>query len=149
MNILYIMQGLPGSGKTTKAKEIMEDEGRRKRMVRVNRDLLREMLHFGEYSSEQEKLVRFLEEEAVEFLFREGVDVIVDDTNLKLDDLLKWRAFANKWGNNPQIWFMDTPLEECIERDAERLDKHVGEERIREMSKTLESCREELNNFAW
>ena len=45
---MYIMRGQPASGKSTKAKEIFEKDGN---AIRLNKDLLRKMLHFNVWSN--------------------------------------------------------------------------------------------------
>lgn len=54
---MYIMQGLPGSGKSTKAEEIVEHDGKGN-TVRLNRDLLRTMLHFDKWSGRNEGITK-------------------------------------------------------------------------------------------
>lgn len=125
---LIIMQGLPASGKSTKAKELVSDTSG----VRINRDLLREMMHFSVYSSDNEIQVINVEKVLAEEFLDIGIDVIIDDTNLKKNTVDMWTAFA--YLHHVSIVFirMDTPLEECIRRDALRSNP-VGEEVIRKM----------------
>ena len=126
---LIILQGLPASGKSTKAKELFVNG----RNVRVNRDLIREMLHFGEYSKETEVKVTGAETQIARYFIDEGFDVIVDDTNLKSKAIKMWQDLASWLPCELEFLKMDTSLEECIRRDAKR-EKPIGEERIREMA---------------
>lgn len=49
------MQGLPASGKSQKAAEIMKSDGN---CVRINKDLLRKMLHNGKWNGKNEGQTR-------------------------------------------------------------------------------------------
>jgi adenylate kinase family enzyme len=53
MNTILILQGLPGSGKSTHAKILVAKGG----WTRVNKDDLRSMLHNAKWSKGNEKLV--------------------------------------------------------------------------------------------
>lgn len=117
---LTIMQGLPASGKSTKVQELMKADGN---AVRINKDLLRKMLHFNKWSGKNEGLTR----EAARILAREfllqGKNVIIDDTNLNEGTMQSWLDLAKMTlGTKVQTVKMDTPIEECIKRDAGRLD---------------------------
>lgn len=140
MGKIYVLRGLPASGKSTKAKELFE-EGKN---FRVNRDLLREMMHFGKYSTLTEREIMNVEKMIVQYALMYDFDVIIDDTNLKDKTIQMWRDVI---GYNPhknheiEIINMDTSIEECISRDSKR-DKPVGEETIRKMAdwdKTVDS----------
>lgn len=61
-----------------------------------------------------------------------GRDVVVDDTGFNLIHEKHLRAFAHNTGAEFKIHFVDTPLKECIARDAKR-EKPVGEKVIRQM----------------
>ena len=77
MATLTITRGLPGSGKTTWARQ-------RGGAVRVNRDDLRRMLHGGAIGSGwAEVQVNVAQRALIEALLRAGLDVISDDTNLR------------------------------------------------------------------
>jgi len=131
---LIVLRGLPASGKTTCARELLT----KRRAVRVNRDLLREMLHFDRYSSKTEWRVIEIEEMIAGYFLRQGFDVVVDDTNLKKRDVKRWRKVATEASADFDVRPMETSVEECIRRDAERAERTVGTERIREMAKQSE-----------
>ncbi len=118
---IIMMRGLPASGKTTKARELMDEYGN---FVRVNRDNIRAMMHNG-WSGKNEKLTVTAEKAIVKSILDAGYNVIVDDTNLgkKHEDM--WRSITNELGAKFEIVKMDTPIDECIRRDAER-DASVG-----------------------
>jgi hypothetical protein len=103
-------------------------------MVRVNRDDLRLMLD-GEplYTHLAEKRVSAVQQASVAELLRSGVDVIVDDTNLRARYLRVWAEMADRLGVEFQVQdFTDVDVEECVRRDLTRA-RPVGEEVIRTM----------------
>lgn len=133
------MQGLPGSGKTTKAKEILKTDGN---AVRINRDSLREMLHDGKWSGSKEKRTKDAARELAVMFLKDGVNVIIDDTNLNEGTIQSWKDLVKDLAKVECVK-MDTPLEECIERDAKR-EKKVGKAVILEMAMMAGIWRPEL-----
>lgn len=124
MSKLIIMRGLPASGKSTRAKEIIEATGN---TVRVNKDLLRKMLHFDKWSGNNENITKDVARLVVKDLLKANINVIVDDTNLNPGTFQSWKDLAKEIPNlRLDIEDMDAPLEECLKRDAGREDK-VGE----------------------
>ena len=130
MTRLLITRGLPASGKTTFARKLQP------RVVRVNRDDLRLMLH-GErlFTQWAEAQVTHAQRAAVEALLRAHADVIVDDTNLRGKTVREWAELAARFGAGFEVHdFTDVPLEECLRRDAGRPEGvRVGEGPIRRM----------------
>jgi predicted kinase len=127
---LLITRGLPASGKTTFARKLQP------RVVRVNRDDLRRMLH-GErlYAQWSEGQVTHAQRAMVEALLRAHTDVIVDDTNLRGKTVREWAELAARFGAAFEVHdFTDVPLAECIRRDTDRpAEDRVGEAPIRRM----------------
>jgi len=126
---LTITRGLPGSGKTTWARQ----QGG---AVRVNRDDLRHMLHGGHIGlGWAEVQVTLAQRALIESLLRAGLNVISDDTNLRRSVVRELTELAAACGAGVVVRdFTDVPLEECIARDAARTgDERVGEEAIRAM----------------
>ena len=119
------MQGLSGSGKSTRAKELLAEYGNG---VRLNRDLLRQMLHGdAQWSGKQERITKDVARAMAKHLLTNGkVGVlIIDDTNLHPSTVESWRSLAQECDAKFETIRMDTPLEECLRRDALR-EKPVG-----------------------
>jgi predicted kinase len=125
---LTITRGLPGSGKTTWAKQQPD-------LTRVNRDDLRRMLHGGALGGAAEVQVTTAQRAAIAALLRSGVDVVCDDTNLRSRVVRELAELALSCGADWHVQdFTDVPVEECIRRDALRDgDARVGEDVIRGM----------------
>lgn len=125
-----MLRGLPGSGKSTKAKELYKSGGN---YYRVNRDHIREMMFFSDHNGKREVGVIEIEKLIAQAMLVQGHNVIIDDTNLgqKHEDMWK-SAVADYNETFPlekpvgfQILRVDTPIEECIKRDAAR-ERSVG-----------------------
>lgn len=133
MTTLTATRGLPASGKTTYAKELLGIV-RTGTLARVNRDDIRTMLHNGApHLPVTEQQVTVVQHGAIESLLRSGVNVICDDTNLRARHLRTLAEIAWKCGAEFKVRdFLTVPLETCLERDAARGDS-VGEVVIRSM----------------
>lgn len=125
------MKGLPASGKSTWAKQIIAKGG--SSYKRVNRDDLRKMIDNSQWSKENEKSIVEAEKFLVQKYLEQGKTVIVDDTNLAPQNEAMWKDWAVNLGADFQVRdFTDVPLEECLKRDAERADS-VGKKVIMRM----------------
>lgn len=123
-----MMRGLPASGKSTLAKEMCAEMN----TVRVNRDLLREMVHFGEWLPQREEgIVQIEKGIAAYYLVEERKNVVIDDTNLTEGHEALWRDWANTLQHKGltdlefQVIDVKTDVYTCIERDLVR-EKSVG-----------------------
>jgi len=131
MSKLIIMKGLPACGKSTRAKEIVEESGN---TVRINKDLLRTMLHFDRFSPKNEDKTQQASKQLARFFLGLGVNVIIDDTNLNPKTLDSYKSIAKECGVNIQYEDMtDIPVSVCVERDNLR-EKKVGHAVIQRMA---------------
>lgn len=129
---LTATRGLPASGKTSWALEQLSlaEPGQ---IARLNRDDLRLLLHNqAPHTPLTEQQVSLVQHGGIEQLLRAGIPVIVDDTNLRARHLRNLAEIAWRCGAEFTVQDFDTPLEECIRRDAAR-PRPVGEAVIRGM----------------
>lgn len=110
-----MLKGLPASGKSTYAKELAD-----KGWARINKDDIRAMINNGKWSKENEKQVINVRNQLIRQYIDSGYDVVVDDTNLdpKHEKFLSELAAALLV--EFQVKYFDTPISECIRRDALR-----------------------------
>ncbi len=128
---IIIMKGLPASGKSTRAKEIIENGGS---TVRINKDLLRTMLHFDKFAGRNESLTRQASMTLARTYLSDGYNVSIDDTNLNQGTVDAWKALAAEL--KVKIEYQDmtnVPVAECVARDEVR-EKRVGAHVIQKMA---------------
>lgn len=135
MRRIIITQGLPGSGKSTWAKEYQREFPNFKR---INRDDLRTMFDDSRWSKEREKFIKISRNMLIKLAMMEGFDVILDETHLipqaqeEIRTLIHTIAEDLKITIDGEIKMFDTDVEECIKRDKKRKGKaQVGEKVIR------------------
>jgi predicted kinase len=116
MSKLIMLSGLPASGKSTRAKEIVAQGN----WVRLNRDLLREMLHCGKWSGRNEGVTVDVEKSIALLLLRDNMNVVIDDTNLNPKNKEMWKEVANAAGMAFEHEPITTSWTECLERDKGR-----------------------------
>lgn len=134
MGKIRVLRGLPGSGKTTEARKIVEESGN---AGRINRDDLRAMLFNGKWSGKREGIVIEAERALAQVLISHNHTAIIDDTNLTDKHWRLWTEFAKEIELENPITVtqttMTTPLAVCVQRDAQRT-KPVGEAVINRMA---------------
>lgn len=127
MSKLIMMRGLPASGKTTYARNLVD-----KGYVRVNKDDLRAMMHNSKWSDARETWILSTRDDIVREALSNGQSIIVDDTNFAPKHEATLRAFAKKYAAEFEIVDVEASLDECINRDVKRANG-VGEKVIRDM----------------
>ena len=129
MSRIVVMRGLPASGKTSRAMEILNSDPN---AVRVNKDDLRIMMfgingqNRGNWSYAKEKLVIKAETALVAKLLEQHKCIIIDDTNLNPKHVARWQQMADEGGHKLTVEDMKITVEECVERDKNRPNS-VGE----------------------
>lgn len=138
MPIIHILSGLPASGKSTFARNLVGASAGRVR--RVNLDDIRTMLDTDSdghrpYNKEMEETALTIQDAAVRAAIDGGFDVVLDNTHLvpRIPKRIK-RVVAGDAVFKVHD-FNDVRIEECIRRDAERTGvAHVGEDVIRRLA---------------
>jgi predicted kinase len=130
------MRGLPGSGKSTWAKALVAEETNV--WKRINRDELRLMFDDGRTSDGNEKFVKKVRDILIIKALEEGKNVIVDDLNLSSKNEIRIKQLVGEYSKSSgsqvtvEVKEMDTPIEECLARDAKRA-KPVGARVIKDL----------------
>jgi predicted kinase len=138
MKKLLILRGLPASGKSTFAKNLLTENPHA--WKRLNKDELRAMLDNSVHSVPNEKFVERVRDFMLVEALKEGKHVVIDDTNLSDRPIERITQVVQKYMKDSgdkvhiDIKNFDTTLEECLERDEKR-DKKVGRDVIMKMYK--------------
>ena len=127
---LIMLKGLPGSGKSTWAKQQVKDNP--KKITRVNKDDLRALMHNSHWSKDNENEVVSARNAIILNALCLGKTVIVDDTNFAPLHEEKLRELASVYDSEFEIKFFDADLDTCIKRDARR-ENPVGRKVILDM----------------
>lgn len=134
-----ILVGVSGSGKTTYAMSMTD-------YAIVCRDDIR----FGHvmpnargwkdyvFSNENEQKVTAIHKGQIDRCAEIGQNLIVADTNLSKKNRRKLIKYLQEIGYEVELVIINLPLEACIERDAERGARSVGESIIRQQWETLD-----------
>lgn len=111
------MKGLPASGKSTHARQLLEENGN---WVRLNRDLLRTMLHFDKWTGRNEGLTVDAEKTLAKMFLEQGINVVIDDTNLSQKHKDMWMEVAKETGSEMATLEKNPPFDELLIREAKR-----------------------------
>jgi predicted kinase len=128
MKRLILMIGIPGAGKTTLAKKLVE-----RGFHYLNADSIREKLYgdAAEQGNSEEVFSIFFKQ--LEDALAQNVDIVIDNTNLneKQRKPILERAHAAEY-TDIQLWLLDVPLETCLERNRTR-SRNVPEDIVANM----------------
>jgi predicted kinase len=116
MPILFLMCGLPGAGKTTRAREIEAERG----AVRLTPDEWFEALNLDPFDEPLRARVEALQWQLAERALKLGLDVILDWglwAKVERDDL---RARAKALGAQAEVVYLNVPHDELWRRLQER-----------------------------
>lgn len=128
MKRIILMIGIPGSGKSTLAKKIVE-----KGWTYINADSIRQELYGNEAEQGDKEQVFNLFFQRLEEMMEQGLDVIIDNTNLNPRQRQPILERCAKFGySDIQLWLLDIPLQTCLERNRSR-DRIVPEDIVSNM----------------
>lgn len=130
MKQVIILKGLPGSGKSTYARTLIEKHPNQYK--RINNDDLRSMLDNSQWSRDNEKLILKVRDQLILMALESGKHVVVDNTNLASKHETHIRELVKGKAEVVIQDFTALPIEECIRRDLQR-PHSVGEKVIRDM----------------
>jgi predicted kinase len=138
---LLVLRGLPASGKSTYARELLASCPAGS-ALRINNDELSLMMFGSAYAKSEHSgnLLGRVRANLVREAFRNHYDlVIVDNTNLVAKGVASLRKLAGECGADFELddSFLDVPLAVCLERNAGR-ENPVPENVIIEMSRLLD-----------
>jgi len=145
INTLHIMRGLPGAGKTTRAKSLMRKNPGK--VFRVNRSAIREMLWPAKgakykHSHEFEALVIAIEDAILNLIVYKKFDAIIDDTNLTDKIMYRWKYHSFIYNIKFKIIsFLHVKIKTCIKRDKERGEKGgktIGKKIIKKLAERID-----------
>lgn len=133
-----LMQGIPGSGKSFIADLLA---GATEATVCSTDDLWLD--EEGYYNFNKGKLgeKHLLNQKKVALaMSKNDVFIIVDNTNITRNDIKPYLTLAEIFGYQVQVLRVDTALDVCLERNAERpVNRQVPEDTIRAMREDMES----------
>lgn len=124
---VLMLKGLPASGKSTEAKELVVTQN----YVRINKDDARSMYHCSKFNKGNEGFVLRMRDIALVEAMRAGRSVVIDDTNLNPIHEEKIKKIVDDFNSSIpsdkpnlkyklEVKFIDTPLDVCLARDAKR-----------------------------
>jgi predicted kinase len=115
--MLIIVMGVSGSGKSTYSKTL---DTNNLRAVRLSSDELRGVLGSSEEDQTVSGKVFQTMEYMTEYLLKNNRDVIIDATMVSPKARAPFVAIARKLGKKVKVIVMNTPIEECKKRNANR-----------------------------
>lgn len=139
MSTLIILRGISGSGKSTRALELLNSTPN---SVIISRDAIRAML-WGTAAAHgvDEKLVTLVQDASVNAACQQGKTIILDNTNVVPKFLDTAIYHVSSWGYEIVVEVIDTPLDEALRRNAAR-DRVVPEEVVRKQHEQLQQTKE-------
>lgn len=127
--LVKLLIGVPASGKSTWAKEFI---AKNPKWVRIGRDEFRYMLkNVGWCEPNIESLITSLMENAIVSALSSGLNVIIDNTNLKKEYIDTFCRLVETYASVEFMYF-PISLQKALERDKIR-EKSVGEDVIKRM----------------
>lgn len=133
---LYIYRGLPGSGRSESAMELIESNSW---VIRISRADIGMQL-YGYYHPKdlgrfEQDNISLIQKAQIEAALNAGLSVVVDNENLDATSVKELYYLANKYKVEPKIFNFDVHFEKCIRHDAKNRNMPLGEKYIRELVK--------------
>ena len=138
---LYIMSGLPGSGKSTYALELSKGKG-----IILSTDSIRETLTGSTTNLSKDKDVWRVVYDTLDNRL-EGYDYIVDATNLSTKRRRTYLRYKSKFDKIILV-YMDVPISVAKERNAHR-DRVVPDKAIDSMQKIKLQSENDMTNLGF
>jgi adenylate kinase family enzyme len=111
--MLTILSGLPGSGLTTKAKELMKENPN---MVRISRYELSQSLFQGINGHLEDTYVGLLVDKIIETLTTKGMDLVIDDMNLDKDLIKHYKRLKKSEYDNRVLYLpVRSKFYDCVD----------------------------------
>lgn len=114
---IQMLMGLPASGKSTYARELVETNGN---WVRINFDDLRSMMNNGVWSRGREKMVQKVAYDIAEETLKQGKNVVWDNTSFAPKHRSRLEQLAKQYGCQFEVQYFHVEPEEAIKRDLAR-----------------------------
>lgn len=128
------MVGVPGAGKTTVAKGLVE-----RGYKNLNADAIRQEL-WGDSGDQRDPAKVFeLFYQRLEEALKDGLDIVIDNTNINSrhrDPILQRAKDAGYI--DVQLWVLDVPLDVCLAQNKMR-ERSVPEDIVTNYHKTLQT----------
>lgn len=142
-----VIYGVSGSGKSTLAKSLNDG-----RTIHIERDIIRfdkdwmNLVDWEKYSPDRntEYIIDTLWRVQICAAARIREDLIISDTLCKVGDRRILNHLLKFLGYDVEFIRVDTPFEECIQRDYKRGKLSVGKDVILKQHKSLSSYKDHL-----
>ena len=142
---ILVLQGLPASGKTTYALELVKE--RKNGWKRINKDDLRSMIDCSQHSKDAERQILEARDALIRIFCASKKNIVVDDTNLHPKHLESIKNIAKEFpGYIVKTKMFDISVDEAIERDSKR-ENPVGSEAIKRMAREHLNFRNDLSFY--
>ena len=123
-----MLKGLPASGKSTYAKQLIGNEPNK--WKRVNRDSLR-LMFAEEFNDRNEKFILQLRDMVIGKALDDGYNVIIDDLNVSKKHYARIQSlFGKKAEIEINDSFLSVPLDELLERNSQRSEQEQVPEKV-------------------
>jgi len=136
MKTVTLLKGIPASGKSTYAKQLVADHPNMYK--RINRDSLREMFDGYHVSKGNEKFLKKVRDMLIIAALEDGKHVIIDDMNLSPKNETRTRQMVEQYNkshnDNVEVHIKEFKIDlvTAIELDKKR-ERKVGAKFIRKM----------------